>query len=339
VRRRKDRLTIPSLSQAVERERELGATMRTYDAQYAELQDIIRSLPKRETHAVMVPCTKFAMFEGELAGGDDVLVGVGAEYLVERSAEGACAIIERRRDLLRSKMRDAEHNALALESRLRAADALELSVGGASSLETILENETLEEDGRARIDRRADGSVEITEIYEAHDEEIASISTLAPSAENERVNADEAQGDLADFIARLEAMELSESGIPTSSRSFVEEEELGDIEDDEGSDVDLEEDGGEPPTIECPEDFPRYERWKAKREAKDKELQAAVEEARARAEQERLLMEAEIRRKHPPLKDAVIERKPGEGRASSSENVDVNRKLSRYQMKKLGLIE
>ena len=313
--------------------------MRTYDAQYAELQDIIRSLPKRETHAVMVPCTKFAMFEGELAGGEDVLVGVGADYLVERSAEDACAIIERRRDLLRAKMRDAEHNALAMESRLRAAEALELSGGGVSPLETIREDQTLEEDGRARIDRRADGSVEITEIYEAGDEEIASISTLAPSAENERVNAGEAQGDLADFIARLEAMEMNETGAHTSSKSFAQEDEFGDLDDDEGSDMDLEEDGGEPPTIECPEDFPRYERWKAKREAKDKQLRAAAEEARARAEEEKLRMEAEIRRRHPPLKDVVMERKPGEGSASSSENVDVNRKLSRYQMKKLGLME
>lgn len=310
--------------------------MRTYDAQYAELQDIIRSLPKRETHAVMVPCTKFAMFEGELAGGDDVLVGVGADYLVERSAEGACAIIERRRDLLRAKMRDAEHNALAMESRLRAAEVLELSGGGASSLETIREANTLEEDGRARIDRRADGSVEITEIYEAGDEEIASISSLAPSTENVRVNAGEARGDLADFIARLEAMEISETGTHIASTSFAEED---DFDDDEDSDVDLEEDGGEPPTIECPEDFPRYERWKAKREAKDKELRAAAEQVRARAEEEKLRMEAEIRRKHPPLKDVVTERKPGEGGPSSSENVDVNRKLSRYQMKKLGLME
>ena len=39
-----------------------------YDAQYDELQRLVRSLPEKRRHAVMIPCTKFAMFEGELLG-------------------------------------------------------------------------------------------------------------------------------------------------------------------------------------------------------------------------------------------------------------------------------
>lgn len=305
--------------------------MLEYDAQYAELQDVVRSVKERETHAVMVPCTKFGMFEGELAGGGDaeLLVGIGHNYLVERDVDGAVEIIERRRDLLRTKAADAERNAMLMESRARMAETLDRSGGG---LGTIGEDEPLVEDGRARIAKRKDGIVEITEVYEANDDEIASISTLAPSSQNDRVDAGAARGDLDDFIARLEAMEMNDDSAVASSSAPAD--------DDADNEFDPEEDGGEPPTIECPEDFPKYERWKAKRDAKDKELRAAAERSRARAETERSKNEAEIRRKNPPLRETVIERKPGErSRFSEEPIVDVNRKLSRYQMKKLGLLE
>jgi prefoldin subunit 5 len=314
----------------VRRERALCDTLREYDEQYASLQRLVLSLPEKPKHEIMIPCTKFAMFEGELDGEADVFVGIGGDLLIERTAKQASEIIGRRRDLLQAKMRDTEQNARAMESRIEAAAALRESGVGASALE----EETVE-DGRARIARRGDGSVEITEVYEADDEGmIASISTLAPSSESERVNANDARGDLDSFISRLEAMELNESG----AQDVAASDDYIDIESDDESDVDV--DGGEPPTIECPEDFVKYERWKAKRDAKDAELRAESDRVRRRAEEERLRIEEEIRRKHPPLKDTVIERIPGEGGASSSRddaNVDVTRKLSRYQMKKLGL--
>ena len=320
-------------SQAVRRERELEAQLQEYDAQYDELQRLVRSLPEKPRHAVMIPCTKFALFEGELRGDEDLLVGVGCDYLVERDARGACEIIERRRDILRAKIRDADHNARAMESRLYAVGALR----DAGGLSTVPEEETLVEDGRARIAHMNDGTVEITEVYEAGDAEIASISTMGPSSGNDRVDGAEARGDLDDFISRLEAMEMNESGVASTSEALTDDS--CDDKDDDDSDVDI--DGGEPPTIECPEDFPKYERWKAKRAAKDAELRAQAERVRIRAEEERLQMEDEIRRRHPAVKQTVIERRPGEEASSSSSrnegNVDMNRKLSRYQMKKLGL--
>jgi unconventional prefoldin RPB5 interactor 1 len=314
----------------VRRERALGDTLREYDNQYADLQRLVLSLPEKPTHEIMIPCTKFAMFEGELDGQADVFVGVGGDFLVERTAKQASEIIERRRDMLRVKLRDTERNVQAMESRIEVAAALRESGGVAASRE----EETVE-DGRARIARHGDGSVEITEVYEADDTDIiASISTLAPSSENERVDATDARGDLDYFISRLEAMEMNEDGEPGVVTSGGYE----DVESDDDSDVDV--DGGQPPTIECPEDFVKYERWKAKRDAKDAELRAEAERIRRRAEEERVRIDEEIRRKHPPLKDTVIERTPGADGVSSSRgniNVDVTRKLSRYQMKKLGL--
>ena len=317
------------------RERELEAQLREYDAQYDELQRLVRSLPEKRRHAVMIPCTKFAMFEGELRGDEDLVVGVGCDYFVERDARGTCEIIERRRNILRAKIRDADHNARAMESRLYAAGALRDA--GVGALSTVPEEETLVEDGRARIAHMGDGTVEITEVYEAGDAEIASISTMGPSSGNDPVDGAERLGDLDNFISRLEAMEMNESGVASTSDALTDECDDGDYDDD--SDVDI--DGGEPPTIECPEDFPKYERWKAKRAAKDAELRAQAERVRIRAEEERLKIEEEIRRRNPAVKQTVVERRPGEEASSSSSrneaNVDVNRKLSRYQMKKLGL--
>lgn len=294
---------------------------------------MIATLPTKDKHEIMVPCTKFAMFEGELDGAADLFVGIGGDLLVERSAQQTVEIIERRRDLLRNKMRDAETNASAMESRLYAMEALQASGGGAS-LPSVPEGEELVEDGRAKIARKGDGSVEITEVYEA-DEDFSALSTLAPSSENERPDARTVRGDLDDFIARLEAMEMNDPG--EASTSWVDGEYDNDVNDEYDSDVDI--DGGEPPTIECPEDFIKYERWKAKREAKDAELRRAAEQARVRADEEKIRIEDEIRRRNPPVKSEVVERIPGQQSApSSSHEDDPNRKLSRYQMKKLGLL-
>jgi len=321
-----------SVKQAVRRERELGSTLAEYDAQYGELQRIIATLPTKDKHEIMVPCTKFAMFQGELEGKANLFVGIGGDLLVERSAQQTVEIIERRRELLRNKMRDAETNASAMESRLYAMEALQAS--GGASLPAVPEGEELVEDGRAKIARKGDGSVEITEIYEA-DEDFSALSTLAPSSENERPDAGTVRGDLDDFIARLEAMEMNDSG--EASTSCVDGDD--DVVLDGEYDIDVDIDGGEPPTIECPEDFVKYERWKAKREAKDAELRRAAEQARVRADEEKIRIEDEIRRRNPPVKSEVIERVPGQkSTPSSSHEDDPDRKLSRYQMKKLGLL-
>ena len=291
----------------------------------------MRSLPLKPVHEVMVPCTKFAMFEGELAGGDALFVGVGAEYIIERNTEQTCAIIERRRELLQQKIRDADHNAAAMESRLLAVDALEASGSGAGGLPTVQEDEELITDGRARIARKGDGSVEITEMYESA-EDIAAISTLGSSIENERYDADVVRGDLDDFISRLEAMEMSESG-----KGIVREDSHSENDDINAEDSDVDIDGGEPPDITCPEDFIKYERWKAKRDAKTAELKVAAEEARKRAEDERERNEREYRRNNQPLKAEVIERTSGE-HVKNHNAPDETRPLSLYQRKKLGLL-
>jgi prefoldin subunit 5 len=316
---------------AVKHERELSATCREYDEQYDELQCLVRSLPDKPVHEVMVPCTKFAMFEGELSGGDTLFVGVGAEYIVECNTEQTCAIIQRRRELLQQKIRDADHNAAAMQSRLLAMDALEASGSAAGGLPTVLEDEELITDGRARIARKGDGSVEITEVYEL-EEDITAISTLGSSTANERYDAGVVRCDLDDFISRLEAMEMSETG-----KSVVEEDNYSENNDTDADDSDVDIDGGEPPDITCPEDFPKYERWKAKRDAKTTELKAAAEEARRRAEEERERNEREYQRKNPPLKAEVIERAPGE-QVKDHNAPDEMRPMSLYQRKKLGLL-
>jgi len=291
----------------------------------------VRSLPSKPVHEIMVPCTKFAFFEGELVGDAPLFVDVGADYIVERTAEQTCEIIERRRDLLREKIRDAERNAAEMESRLSAMEALEAS--GSGALATVREDEELVTDGRARISRKKDGSVEITEMYESV-EDISAIRTLGASWENERHAADVVRDDLDDFIAKLEAMEMSERG-EGAVEDAIEGDAYSSDSGDDDSDVDI--DGGQPPDITCPEDFIKYDRWKAKRDAKTLELKAAAQLARERAQEELERNEREQLPKTLPVRAEVVERAAGE-EVKEHNRPDEMRPLSLYQRKKLGLL-
>ena len=125
---------------------------------------------------------------------------------------------------------------------------------------------------------------------------------------------------------------MSESG-----KGIVREDSHSENDDINAEDSDVDIDGGEPPDITCPEDFIKYERWKAKRDAKTAELKVAAEEARKRAEDERERNEREYRRNNPPLKAEVIERTSGE-HVKNHNAPDETRPLSLYQRKKLGLL-
>ena len=75
---------------------------------------------RKTLDTVMIPCTKFAMFEGEAPRHQDLVAGVGAIISSSATPEER-EIIERRRNILRAKIRDADHNARAMESRFIAA--------------------------------------------------------------------------------------------------------------------------------------------------------------------------------------------------------------------------
>jgi prefoldin subunit 5 len=215
------------LSERVQRalaaDEEVLGELRRFDDEYADLQRLVRDLPNKTSHEVMVPFTDVAFFPGRLIHTNELLVLLGGDLYAERSATQTLDIIERRRDMLREKIQGAGVRVDAMGSRLGALDAVSAADGG---LGVIPEEEgeddapgafTTRREGRADITRKPDGTVEITETY-------ADGETLDPIEARRASSASAAPApapnpDFDAMMARLEALEAGEDADPNPNHT------------------------------------------------------------------------------------------------------------------------
>ena len=269
-----------------------------YTCDVQELEDVVRDLPNKVSHRVMVPFTDVAFFPGRLVHTNELLVLLGSDLYAERSASQTLDILERRREMLREKIEGAQSSVDAMDSRVAAVDAVSIadgSGGGGGSgargisrrqpggLGSIAEEGdddgvagagggvfATRQDGRATVVEKPDGMVEITEVYD-DGEALDSFGEggVATTMTEGTSRADSARGvterELEDFIARLEALEAGETDDPpkqdTTAKDDNDEEEEDDDEDqDDEEDVDF-------ASMSSPADMLRFERWKAKQRA------------------------------------------------------------------------
>ena len=210
------------LSERVQRalaaDEEVLGELRRFDDDYADLQRLVRDLPNRTSHEVMVPFTDVAFFPGRLIHTNELLVLLGSDLYAERSATQTLDIIERRRDMLREKIQGASARVDAMSSRVGALDAVSAADGG---LGVIPEEEgeddapgafTTRREGRADITRKPNGTVEITETY-ADGETLDPIEARRASSAS-AAPAPAPEPDFDAVMARLEALEAGEDADP-----------------------------------------------------------------------------------------------------------------------------
>lgn len=210
------------LSERVQRalaaDEEVLGELRRFDDDYADLQRLVRDLPNRTSHEVMVPFTDVAFFPGRLIHTNELLVLLGSDLYAERSATQTLDIIERRRDMLREKIQGAGARVDAMSSRLGALDAVSAADG---CLGVIPEEEgeddapgafTTRREGRADITRKPNGTVEITETY-ADGETLDPIEARRASSAS-AAPAPAPEPDFDAMMARLEALEAGEDADP-----------------------------------------------------------------------------------------------------------------------------
>ena len=154
--------------QALSADEQVLAQLRRFDDEYADLQRVVRELPEKTSHDIMVPFTDVAFFPGRLIHTNELTVLLGSDLYAERSASQTLEIIERRREMLREKIRGADAGVDAMGARLGALDAVAAADGDGASTSGGGAFATRKE-GRAFLTSKPDGTVEITESYE-HDE-------------------------------------------------------------------------------------------------------------------------------------------------------------------------
>ena len=266
---------------ALSADEQVLAQLRRFDDEYADVHRVVRELPEKTSHDIMVPFTDVAFFPGRLIHTNELTVLLGSDLYAERSASQTLEIIERRREMLREKISGADAGVDAMGARLGALDAVAAADGEGASTSGGGAFATRKE-GRAFLTSKPDGTVEITESYE-HDEPLDAFNDGARGGPSAGVRtAGEESRELDDFIARLEALEAEAEGDDG-------EEALGMSERDSDDDSEYDErEALETDAAASGAGANRLARWKAEQAAllaakKQKNVAAASSSARRAA--------------------------------------------------------
>ncbi|VDI71729.1 unconventional prefoldin RPB5 interactor 1 [Mytilus galloprovincialis] len=87
---------------------------------YKALKTRLKTLPDKVTHDVMVPFGPLAFMPGKLVHTNEILVLLGENWFVERSAKQACGIIDRRAKSIHKEIENLHKQKELLQPRLDA---------------------------------------------------------------------------------------------------------------------------------------------------------------------------------------------------------------------------
>ncbi|CAG2222649.1 URI1 [Mytilus edulis] len=89
---------------------------------YKALKTRLKTLPDKVTHDVMVPFGSLAFMPGKLVHTNEILVLLGENWFVERSAKQACGIIDRRSKSIHKEIENLHKQKGLLQPRLDAVE-------------------------------------------------------------------------------------------------------------------------------------------------------------------------------------------------------------------------
>ncbi|XP_049848871.1 unconventional prefoldin RPB5 interactor-like [Schistocerca gregaria] len=85
---------------------------------YDQIDSLLKDLPNKLTHHVMVPLNSAAFMMGCLEHTNEITVFLGCDYFVKTTAKQARAILSRRQDFVKSKLKACEDLYLELKSKV-----------------------------------------------------------------------------------------------------------------------------------------------------------------------------------------------------------------------------
>ncbi|KAF9927585.1 uri1, prefoldin-like chaperone [Linnemannia zychae] len=244
-------------SAALTRLEEELARWKNYEADYQALKTTLLDLPKEISHPVMVPIGNLAFMPGKLIHTNEVLVMLGDNWFVDRSAAQAAEIVDRRMEMVQENI-----------TKLKAQeDEIRNKSGMAPGL---LGGQEYNEEGLP--------IVEITEPYFSDDEEEkaakAKKNQILPGSQK---TPEEQARDRAilDRIAELEREDEErerrrEAGEDVTSDEETESEEYEELDDDGES-----EDEFRPKALDSDEEY-EEEVWDHSENEQDEEEEETI---------------------------------------------------------------
>ncbi|KAJ1955334.1 hypothetical protein GGI12_005585 [Dipsacomyces acuminosporus] len=117
-----------------------------YKQEYKDLQRVLKDLPNEIEHEAMIPVGPLAFFPGKLVHTNEILVLLGDNWFVERSASQAVEIAKRREEFVNEKIAQIKREVKELSKRREVLPSALPSMG--EELEQAMYNE----DGERIID-------------------------------------------------------------------------------------------------------------------------------------------------------------------------------------------
>ncbi|KAI9019991.1 hypothetical protein CLU79DRAFT_756638 [Phycomyces nitens] len=90
---------------------------KSFKEDYDALENQLKTFPDETTHSAMIPMGKLAFMPGKFIHTNEIMVLLGDQYYVERSAKQAISIVQRRREAVEENYRLIEAQLNAIKSK------------------------------------------------------------------------------------------------------------------------------------------------------------------------------------------------------------------------------
>ncbi|KAG0257768.1 uri1, prefoldin-like chaperone [Actinomortierella ambigua] len=261
------------VSAAMARIDEEMARWNNYKADYKALKETLQDLPKQTTHNIMVPLGSLAFMPGQLIHTNEVLVMLGDNWFVDRSAHQASEIVDRRVALVQENLDKLIEQQKELREKSGIAPGL---LGG----------QEYNEEGLPIVD--------IVEPYQSDEEmevEQESKKVFNPESMPTPNKSKEQLAKDAALLKRLEELEREDeererrraAGEEVTSDEDEDEEEEGQGEEDEDEYEYDSEDDFRPRNLDSDEEYPEAMYDDSEDEEQDMEVDDDDETAAAAA--------------------------------------------------------
>ncbi|CAH1270590.1 URI1 [Branchiostoma lanceolatum] len=213
-----------------------------FKSDYNAVQDRLRTLPDRITYDIMVPYGSLAFMPGHLVHTNEVLVLLGDNWFVERSAKQSCEIIDRRRKRIDNTLKDLKKELGLLESRVgyteELQDAAKASIVGQGEVMEIREEYVPERDDKptkriSRVKKPSERAVKRPVVRKELTEDDVPVSLLS---QHKPIQTEEAIWARLDTLERLEEEEDEMNRLWSSEEGEEDEEGYQEDDEDDGDD-------------------------------------------------------------------------------------------------------
>ncbi|XP_073234238.1 uncharacterized protein [Porites lutea] len=123
-------------------------TCEKFKQDYEKLEELLKTLPQKTSHEVMVPIGSMAFMPGKLVHTNEITVLLGDNWFAERSASQAVEIVARRKKYLETNIAGLNADIESFDARIKFASDIQSTAEGNSDVKEIKEELSIQDEER-----------------------------------------------------------------------------------------------------------------------------------------------------------------------------------------------